>query len=350
MPTTDADVDCEFLIFLPVRNGANYLQEAVESILGQLWVRWRLVLLENCSSDTTLEVANRYRGDRIEIIQSTRPLTIWENWNRILEYLELHDVNDVYCTMIGHDDYLHPSFLADIRGLIGRYPTASLYQTCFDMIDSAGQLIRPCRPIPELESGKHYLASRCWGIRDSYGTGFVFSASDYRAVGGIPDLPLLLFADDLLFYRLANLRFKVSTNKISCAYRLHRGSASSARSTSFYESQVEALEGYVGLLLEESLPDDERPLREAAVAALLAKDAMLYTNRLLLALVPARMRARIIRLRDTFFELSRGAPSRSWTFTNVLTRKVYDTKLILILCLVFGRLRLLAQIRRSPTI
>jgi hypothetical protein len=330
----------EYFIFLPVRNGEKYIQTAIESVLAQAEYSWRLVVFENCSTDSTLDIIGHYQDERISIIPARIPLSIRDNWNRVLEYLIENDVKGVYCTIIGHDDYFLPSFLSDMGTLIDRYPDATLYQTSFDMIGSNGDLIRPCRPIPDIESGDFFIDSRCWGLRDSYGTGYVFRAEDYRTVGGMPDLPLLLFADDLLFYRLAKLKYKASSSNIGCAYRLHRASASSGRSTSFFESQIAALRAYVDILLKDISQCTDIPARSASISALLARDMMIFENRALKPLLPAQMRADVNFLEETFHELSRGVLPSSWVSANLLSRKIYNFKLIFDLFVLFGRQRI----------
>ena len=73
----------------------------------------------------------------------------------------------------------------------------------------------------------------------------MFRPRDYVAVGGIPNLPLLLHADDLLFARLARFTFKATSRDSQCHYRLHRASTSHRLTPGRIEAQVAAIEDYV---------------------------------------------------------------------------------------------------------
>ena len=53
---------------LPVYNGADYLDEAIESILGQTWQHWELLLINDGSKDRSLEILRSYKDPRIHVI------------------------------------------------------------------------------------------------------------------------------------------------------------------------------------------------------------------------------------------------------------------------------------------
>ena len=59
-------------IVLPSYNGGKYIMESVDSILGQTYTDWELIIVDDCSTDNTLEIARRYEaGDkRIRVIHN----------------------------------------------------------------------------------------------------------------------------------------------------------------------------------------------------------------------------------------------------------------------------------------
>lgn len=263
----------DVVILLPVRNGGAYLREAIDSIRRQTVASWRLFVLENGSSDATVETVRRYGDARIVIEPSDRPLAIEHNWARSLSILAKHAVpDDALLTFIGHDDVFAPGFLAQIVDLAARHPRATLYQTPFDLIDAAGRPIRPCRPIPAREEATDLLAALCWGIRDSFGTGYAFRAGDFRAANGFPLFPRLLYADHLLFARLTGRGYKATSADVGCSYRLHRGSASNAASADSMNSHVAALHSFI-VALDAEFPDMAgTDVGRAALAALLMRE------------------------------------------------------------------------------
>ena len=45
---------------LPVYNGAKYLAECIESVLNQTYTNYEYLIVNNCSTDKTLEIAEEY--------------------------------------------------------------------------------------------------------------------------------------------------------------------------------------------------------------------------------------------------------------------------------------------------
>lgn len=275
-----------FLIFLPVHNGSRYIRSTIDSVLQQSVTDWELVVLENGSTDATRSIVESFRDPRVRLFCEDRNLGIVDNWARISQLLQDGTVGGEFATLIGHDDRLYPDFLAGISSLQTQYPAAGLYQTAFDLIDSDGQRTRPCRPIPEQESAEEFLTARARGLRDSFGTGYVFRTSDYLRVGGMPALPRLIFADDLLWARLARERGKVCTSRTLCAYRLHAQSVSGGRDLRQLTNHLDALARFLALLDVEFADHMTSASGRAAVGQLLAHHAQPFWSAPLRWLMP----------------------------------------------------------------
>ena len=46
-------------VVTPVYNGEKYLEECIESVLNQTYKNWEYIILNNCSTDRTLEIAEQ---------------------------------------------------------------------------------------------------------------------------------------------------------------------------------------------------------------------------------------------------------------------------------------------------
>ena len=231
-----------FTIALPVRNGGAYLRPCVESILAQSCGDFELAILDNASTDGTADYLAGLRDGRIRLYPAARPLSITESWAR----LKTIPKNE-FLTTIGHDDLLDPEFLAIISRLINEHPDAGLYFTHFRLIDSEGKRLRHCRPMPGRETAAEFLAARLCLLRDSFGTGHVLRSATYDALGGIPDFPKLLYADDALFLQSIGPSYRATASEEAFSYRLHLASTSGhAASRDIFV----ALERYSQLLLD----------------------------------------------------------------------------------------------------
>lgn len=315
MPNAER-MSADLLIFMPVRNGGSYVREAVDSIIAQTDSNWRLVVLENGSTDDTVSTLRSYADPRIEIAPAETSLDIVANWQRIGTWLKDRDHGGALMTMIGHDDRLNPKFIETVRALSVVDDKATLYQTGFDFIDAAGQLVRPCRPVPQTETWTDLAAALCWGVRDSYGVGYAFRVRDYLLVGGIPAFPQLLYADDLLFVRLARLGHKYATSETLCEYRLH-DSASNNFSSRTINAYIEALDHFATVLTSEMAVFTDLNEGRNALACLIGRQMRNFDRRGIDQLLTLDNRARLARLRDLFRTLARQVPPDVWALETI---------------------------------
>jgi len=242
-------------VVIPVRDGGRHLRRALDSILSQAYAGFRLHILENCSTDQTAHILAAVHDPRVVVHPARTVLPMEENWRRILD-LDLLE----FLTVLGHDDVFYPDFLDEIMTLVRENPTAALYSTHFDIIDEENGLLRRCRPIPYRESSEDFLRARHQGQRDSYGTGYVMRSRNFRAVGGFPPLPGLVYSDDLLWFRIASLGGKVCSARTLFAYRQRKGSVS--RSVGLQDLYISSKE-YLAALSQAGYSVDRRNARLA---------------------------------------------------------------------------------------
>ena len=59
-------------IVLPVYNGEKYLRESLDSILAQTMQDWELIVVDDCSQDTTPQILAEYvaHDSRIRIVRN----------------------------------------------------------------------------------------------------------------------------------------------------------------------------------------------------------------------------------------------------------------------------------------
>ena len=103
-------------ILVATWNCVAQLQQFLESLAGQSWTDWELLLLDNASSDGTAELVEEFqqRFPARRVCWSSKPdQGIYDAWNRGLEL-----ANGDYLCFIGADDtFLGPSSLERVAGL-----------------------------------------------------------------------------------------------------------------------------------------------------------------------------------------------------------------------------------------
>ncbi|MDZ4809606.1 MAG: glycosyltransferase [Bacteroidota bacterium] len=210
-------MESSYSIILPVRNGGEYVKDCINSILIQSYRNFDLLILDNNSSDGTIDWIKSLGDNRIKIFLSSKDLSIEENWNRIT----IVQKNE-FITLIGHDDMLNAEYLQTMDSLIKKHPTASLYQTHFNYIDSESKLVRQCQPMAGVQYVHEFLDCQMNQRLDSTGTGYMMRSKDYDVLGGIsPAYPKLIFADYELWVKLISKSYKATSQKVCFSYRLH---------------------------------------------------------------------------------------------------------------------------------
>lgn len=93
---------------IPVFNGENYLEEALQSILAQSYQDFELIISDNASTDRTEEICKSYaaQDERIRYYRSAENLGAAKNFNHVFELSR-----GEYFKWAAHDDLIAPDFL-----------------------------------------------------------------------------------------------------------------------------------------------------------------------------------------------------------------------------------------------
>ncbi len=90
-------------ILIPVRNGEDFIAEAINSVVQQTFGRWELVVRDNCSKDGTRALVEPYLSDpRFRLIAGDTDYSMFGNFNQCLAL-----VRTKYYMVLCHDDYLY---------------------------------------------------------------------------------------------------------------------------------------------------------------------------------------------------------------------------------------------------
>lgn len=264
----------KFTIILPVRNGGAYVEKCIQSILSQTISDFELIILENASTDNTLQCIQAFNDSRIKVQQSNQDLSIDQNWARAL-----HISKGEFVTIIGHDDFFEPDYLEVMTKLIEDNSQCSLFQSHFSFVDAEDGFIRNCHPMKTHYTASESIATFMQGGIDLMGTGFMMRSKDYDAVGGIPPYPNLLFADMELFISLAIKGGMAVSPKKCFNYRIHKSATTSSSSNLAYNNGFNRLAQYL-ISLKKTNPE-YAPVIEEQATAFMHKYGQTITHKIL---------------------------------------------------------------------
>ena len=91
-----------FSIIIPTYNRAYSLQRAIESVVSQTYSNWEIIIVDNCSTDSTDEIVDSYKSLPIFFIKNNiRGPASSRN-------IGIHASNHEYLAFLDSDDYWHP--------------------------------------------------------------------------------------------------------------------------------------------------------------------------------------------------------------------------------------------------
>jgi glycosyltransferase involved in cell wall biosynthesis len=97
-------------VVTPFHNTAPYLAQCIESVLAQSYTRFEYILVDNCSTDGSGEIAEAYAqlDSRIRFMRRPQLLSQVQNYNAALSEIS---VDSKYCKIVQADDYIFPDCL-----------------------------------------------------------------------------------------------------------------------------------------------------------------------------------------------------------------------------------------------
>lgn len=107
-------------ICIPTWNGAPFLGAALESALSQTYSDFELLLVDDGSTDATLDVAAAFPDPRMRLYHNDRRLGIPGNWNHCLAL-----ARGTYVKFLFQDDVLDRQALAKLVAALEAVPAAS---------------------------------------------------------------------------------------------------------------------------------------------------------------------------------------------------------------------------------
>ena len=127
-------------IGLPVYNGERFLTDALDSILGQTFADFTLVISDNASTDATVEIVEEYaaRDKRVVLLRSDTNCGAAWNYNRVFAHCE-----SPYFKWAAADDMLAPAYLERLLALLkASPPSVVLAYPLTQIIDAEGAAVK----------------------------------------------------------------------------------------------------------------------------------------------------------------------------------------------------------------
>ncbi len=133
-------------VVIPTYNGAEFLGEAIQSVLCQTYQDFEIIVVNDASPDATDEVVRQFNDPRLSYIKheqnrgvaNARKTGVMRSQGEIIAHLD-------------QDDYFHPEKLQAHVGYLEQHPDVGFtYNSRFELYPASGAVREILRPAPEL--------------------------------------------------------------------------------------------------------------------------------------------------------------------------------------------------------
>jgi len=159
-------------IGMTLRNRAEYLTEAIDSLLAQSYRQFELVMIDDGSTDGTEAIARAYeqRDPRVRYVRFPDRRGMVAAWRSAFEQATAHGAR--YFAWASDHDRWHPRWLETLVGTLQQYPDVVLAYPLTQRIDPGGAPL--AKPARQFET---------FGISDRDARWRLFNRSDAVAAG-----------------------------------------------------------------------------------------------------------------------------------------------------------------------
>lgn len=204
-------------IVLPVYNGERFLRESIDSIRRQTYTGWELIIVDDCSSDATPDIAKEYASadSRIHYYRNEVNLKLPRTLNKGFSL-----ARGDYLTWTSDDNRFQHQALEKMLNKLLSDPEAQVVYAAYQLIDekgnTTGQIYADEYP------NKHILGENV------IGSCFMFTRKAYETTGEYD--PELFLVEDYDYWQRMLMQYKaVGIRETLYDYRMHGSSLTSTK-------------------------------------------------------------------------------------------------------------------------
>lgn len=199
-------------VFIPVYNGERFLAEAIDSVLAQTYRDFELLIVDDGSTDGSVDIVRRYGDPRIRLERNERNRGGPYTRNRGLQLAK-----GEYLAVLDADDVCEPHRLEQCVAFLDCHPEMAAVGSAGTYIDEEGRVLFVVQPPTSWEAVRAQIFIRNCFLHSSV----MFRRAPVLAIGGYDER--LPYAQDYdLFLRLGAEHPLANLLSPLVRYRVHR--------------------------------------------------------------------------------------------------------------------------------
>lgn len=229
-------------IVLPVYNGEKYLREAIDSILKQSYREFELIIVNDCSTDSTEKIIQEYMeiDSRIVYCQNKVNSKLPKSLNNGFKLAK-----GEYWTWTSDDNLLHINMIERLVNYLDLNSDTDLVYTDYNLIDENGTLVET------VTADKPNLIY----IKNVVNASFMYRSSVAKSVGEYDTTRFLV--EDYEYWLRINLHGKINSyHECLYDYRNHGGSLTATRKAEVQKVLKKLRWDYLDKYIEKKFPKD----------------------------------------------------------------------------------------------
>ena len=213
-------------IVLPCYNGAKMLGNAIESVINQTFQDWELIIVNDCSTDNSLEVAQSYaeKDSRIRVLSNEKNSKLPATLNH-----GFCEARGELWTWTSDDNLLMPTMLEEMSFYLDEHPDEGMVVSGSYTIDENDTVVKEVLVVDDLN---YRLLSN-----NMVGASFLYRREIARKVGAYCE-DLFLVEDYEYWVRMSFITKIGSLHKPLYKYRVHSGSLTATRKEAIAAAKV----------------------------------------------------------------------------------------------------------------
>lgn len=216
-------------VILPVYNGERYLKESIESVLNQSYGNWELLILDDCSSDQTSEIAQEYEkhDHRIHYYRNERNLRLPQNLNKGFSLAQGN-----FLTWTSDDNRYRPTALEKMYTVLCENRQVQFVYASCRIIDGNGKEIEY---IMVDNGGPQRIVGE-----DAVGACFMYTRQVYEQIGEYD--PGFTLVEDFDYWQRVFAKFQtIGIREILYDYRWHNEALTSTMQVDQFNRTLEKM-------------------------------------------------------------------------------------------------------------
>jgi GT2 family glycosyltransferase len=202
-------------LLYPAYNDTAFLEQNIESILNQTYRNWELIVIDDASTDATLEILEMYHAaypDRVKIVHK-------ENHDRFEAWALCYELSrGEYLSILGADDVLLPWCIEEQVRVLEANPSLAFAYSDVYRFDRKGKFI-DCVQVDEPSPGRQL--AHLMRANYIFTPSVMMRRADVVAAGGWLNREFMYSQDYDLWLRLLHGREQGHVRRPLIKYRIH---------------------------------------------------------------------------------------------------------------------------------